>query len=76
MAKTAPDNYQAQSDMRTMIEANKIKADPKRMKACKDCAAKEMAAMKGMAEGAEGKPDAEGAKEDKAEVAAMRKGKK
>lgn len=37
--------YQAEDDLRTLMEAAEIQADSKRMKAANDCAKKKMAKM-------------------------------
>lgn len=54
MAKAIPapayhDDYQAQSDMHTLMEAHQIKSDPKRHEAAKAHAKKKMASMKAVA---------------------------
>lgn len=41
-----PENYQAQSDMHTLMQAHKIKSDPKRHAAAKAHAKGQMDAMK------------------------------
>ncbi|HNB69264.1 hypothetical protein [Accumulibacter sp.] len=39
-----PDDWQAQSDLRTLAEARAIKSDPKRLKAAQEYAQKQMVA--------------------------------
>ena len=63
----AKDNWQAQADMRTLAEANKVRSDPKRMAACRQCAKEQLASV----EKGEGKPDLESMAEDKGEVMGM-----
>lgn len=49
------DDYQAKEDLRTLIEARKIKADKDRMKAVRECAEKKKAEMNAVVSGKRGK---------------------
>lgn len=47
---TSDTNWQAESDMRTLLEARKIKSDPKRLKAALECARKAKEALEEVTE--------------------------
>ena len=50
-SKTMELDWQTESDMRTLLEAQKIKADPKRMKAVQDAAKEKLQVMALLATG-------------------------
>lgn len=45
----ATEDYQAESDLRTLMEAEKIEKDPKRFKAARECAKRKLEAMMAIA---------------------------
>lgn len=71
--KTIEDYSSPEMDAHTLMQAHKIKQDPKRHAAAQAHAKSRLEAMRAVAESAEATPDAESPAEDKAEVAAVKR---
>lgn len=67
------DDYQAQSDMHTLMEAHAIKSNPKRHAAAKAHAKKKLAGMSAIVAGEKNEPPAQEKKETPKQRAAEKK---
>lgn len=72
LQKMPSEYFSPESDAHMLMQAHRIRSDPKRHAAAKKHASDKLAAMRAIAEEGEATPDAESPAEDMAEIKAMK----